>query len=98
MSILVDDWNIFNLNKDQLKLLLFSFFPEWEIEGRLDTSKKHLIKDFFDITFKNENEIIENSSWKDFVNEIKYENRFHSKQFNTDAFINILNSLSTNFN
>lgn len=97
LSILVDDWNIFNLNKDQLKLLLFSFFPEWEIEGKLDTSKKYLIKDFFDITFKNENEIIKKSSWQKFVKEIKFENRFHSKKFNTEAFINILNSLSTNF-
>ena len=96
LSILIDDWNIFNLNKTQLKLLLFNFFPNWEFEKKLDISKKYLIKDYFDTNFKEKNEIMRNSSWGNCVKEIKFENRFHSKQFNTEAFINILNSLSTN--
>lgn len=96
LSILIDDWNIFNLTKVELRVLLKEFFPEWETEDIFDKSKRYIIKDLFDISYKEKNEIIKDSKWNNFVREIKYENRYHSKQFNNEAFMNILSSLSTN--
>lgn len=78
--------------------LLNSFFPEWVNENKFSDSKKFVIKDTFDKTYKYKNEIIKNNEWASFVDEIKFKNRFHSQKINYNTFELILNALTITLN
>lgn len=88
-TIIKKEWNIFNkkMPEASIERILRFILPE----------KEELYSTKVAIPIKREHEeisILRNSSWDEFVKEIKRENRFHTKIFNKDNFEYFLSKLS----
>lgn len=88
-NILKKDWNIFSelMSAHKVEDFLRILLPEKEIlyNGKVGISSNKN---------KAELSILGNYKWEDFVNEIKKENRFHTKIFNLDNLKYFLSRLS----
>lgn len=83
-DILHDTWNMFNLDSDKIYTLIRSLCSNRYSDQPELFDKPVGILQSCDPTYLEENSILKNYCWNDFVNGIKRENRFHSNYINTE--------------
>lgn len=83
-NILCYRWNIFNLKPDCIYRLIVSICAERYIEQADLFDSPIGIRVTQDCDYLEENSILKNFCWDDFVEGIKRENRFHSNYINTE--------------
>jgi len=89
-NILCLKWNIFNLKADKVYLFLTALLSEkYEEESRLFDDPVW-IKGSVQEEYLNQYSILGAFQWKDFVDEIKMTNRFHTTIINKDIFSKVL--------
>lgn len=89
-NILSLKWNIFSLKPDKVYLFLIELLAEkYEEEPRL-FDEPVWIKGGIQEEYLNQYSILGKYQWKDFVNEIKTENRFHTTIINKDILRKVL--------
>ena len=89
-----DDWDVFDLNAENIQALT----------QRMCASNGYVDDELFVRNVKitesylhTDHAVVRGNSWSDFSNSIKYKNRFHSDDFNAEAFNRILNSISKSY-
>lgn len=89
-NILCLKWNIFNLKADKVYLFLTALLSEkYEEEPRL-FDEPVWIKGSVQEEYLNQYSILGAFQWKDFVDEIKMSNRFHTTIINKEIFRKVL--------
>lgn len=91
---LIDDWNIFSLeklNKNRIKDLINALCHYEQITVNI-LSDKVIIPQLRDKDFLSDYGVIRGLTWDEFSNHIKNINRFHSN-FNSEAFASFLSAL-----
>lgn len=89
-NILHYKWKIFNLEPDDIyKLLTVLCSERYSMQPELFDGPVG-IPQISDNYYLEENSILKNCSWEDFVNEIKLKNRFHSKLINTEMLFTFI--------
>ena len=89
-NILCLEWNIFNLKADKVYLFLTALlYEKYKEEPRL--FDEHVwIKGSVEEEYLNQYSILGAFQWKDFVDEIKMSNRFHTTIINKEIFKKVL--------
>lgn len=83
-NILLNDWNIFNLNSERIYRLITEICSSrYKDQPELFDSPVG-IRQTQDCDYLEEHSILKNNCWIDFVEGIKRKNRFHSNYINTD--------------
>lgn len=79
------NWKIFNLEPDKIQILISNICQEKYQDTPELFESPVTIPEANDEKYLTDHSILNNISWEDFVNEIKYENRFHlSNNINLD--------------
>lgn len=89
-NILQSKWHIFNLDPDVIYKLLTAICADRYSEQPELFDTPVGIMQSQDHNYLEENSILKNNSWNDFVSEIKFRNRFHSNIINTDMLFTFL--------
>lgn len=93
-SSLRDDWDIFSGDEQSIADLLKTLCPH-TIKGKKNFfEKKVIVPQAKDDAYLDEYGVVKGLEWSQFSEKIKYENRFHSTEFNRDQFASYL-SLAT---
>ena len=96
-NILKDNWNIFNLESNQIYKLITSICSErYEQQPDLFDGPVGILQTQ-DKNYLEQNSILKNHLWKDFVEEIKLKNRFHNNYINTDILYTFLRCSSKTY-
>ena len=78
------NWNIFNkLSPAQVYDIVKVLSPELYSESPSSFNSPVGIMEKYDTDYLHENSILRTNNWDDFVNELKYKNRFHTSYINT---------------
>lgn len=89
-NILCHKWNVFNLSPEKVYLFLKAlFFEKYKEDSRL-FEEPVLIKGSLQEDYLNKYSILGSSKWIDFVNEIKFTNRFHTNTVNKENFKKVI--------
>jgi hypothetical protein len=89
-NAICDDWDIFSVSSGiTQKLLVKMCSDQFAKNEKLFSSPVH-IPECQDEDYLSEASITAGYSWSEFAETIKYENRFHSRIFNQDAFASFL--------
>ena len=89
-NILCYKWHIFNLNPDKIYQLITAICANRYAEEPELFDSPVGIPQSFDYDHLEENSILKNYCWDNFVEEIKYRNRFHNHYINTDVLFTFL--------
>lgn len=89
-NILFSQWNIFNLNAEEIYKFLKNLLPEKYENNPCLFNQTVGLKRSTDIDYIGKNSILKKFQWKDFIEEIKFKNRFHSDILNKEIFRIIL--------
>lgn len=96
-NILCYKWHIFNLEADDIyKLITAICADRYAEESELFDSPVG-IPQIQDYEYLESNSILKNHCWGDFVEEIKFRNRFHSNYINTDMLFTFLRCASKSY-
>ena len=96
-DILYSEWNIFNLDRDKIYKLITTVCSEKYAQlpelfdspvGIFESIQEEYLENYC---------IVKTSEWDKFVNEIKYENRFHTNFINTNILYYFLQELKKDY-
>lgn len=79
-----DDWDIFNLETPAIQALLSKICKDRFLATPYLFTEPVIIIQNYDPAYLDENSLLRNSNWHDFLDSIKYRNRFHNYVINTD--------------
>lgn len=89
-NLLCTHWNIFNLPPDIVYKLIKEICPErYKEQPELFDGPVGIVK-ILDKKYLDENSILKNYQWEDFLNGIKRVNRFHSDYINKEVLLRFL--------
>lgn len=91
-----DDWDIFTGGSEAIQALVKELCYN-DIENNEIFSHKVIIPKTLDKDFINDFGVVKGLSWKEFSDSIKYSNRFHINNFNSDAFASFLSMVAKRF-
>lgn len=92
-----DEWDIFNVDKELVQVLVKKLCESAYPENDDIFSKNVIISQLADSDFLREYGVVRGHSWDEFSSSIKYVNRFHSGLFNADAFASFLSIIAKSF-
>lgn len=96
-NILCYKWHIFNLEADSIYKLITSICADRYAEESELFDSPVGIPQSQDYEYLESNSILKNHCWDDFVEEIKFRNRFHSNFINTDMLFTFLRCASKSY-
>ena len=89
-NILTFSWDIFNLKANEVYVFLKALLPEKYKEEPMLFDEPVWIKGSVQEEYLNQYSILGKFQWKDFVDEIKTKNRFHTTIINKEVFRKVL--------
>ncbi|MBS4219046.1 RES family NAD+ phosphorylase [Bacillus sp. FJAT-49711] len=100
-SLLKDElnsrWNLFNVGSPKVyKIITEICKKRYEQTPEIFDEPIGIVQ-MYDKEFKEKNSILRNYNWQGFTEEIKNQNRFHIKSFNSEVFARIIEYASTTF-
>lgn len=94
---LKNDWNIFNVDVDEIQKLVVELCTRVINKEDNIFSERVIIPQANDSDYLQQSGIVRGLSWHQFSESIKLENRFHNKMFNPDAFASFLSEATKKY-
>lgn len=90
---ILEKWNMFSVKSYDIEIILKAIFHSKLDENAQIFTENVIISEFLNEKYMNQSAILKKYSWKEFCEDIKYHNRFHSSEVNVEQLTELLKFL-----
>ena len=90
---ILEKWNMFSVKSHDIEIILKAIFHSKLDENAQIFTENVIISEFLNEKYMNQSAILKKYSWKEFCEDIKYNNRFHSSEVNVEQLAELLKFL-----